>query len=179
MKSRDTKFFTFLYDENGELKLSQYTAINNNIHKNLYDLVDIFKKIDKRILNIKLKNITFAEQMDYDLLNEFEKSVLSNSKLNFKQKLSELRANDNYYATSSDVGTRIFPRIMNGNITKVSKVNYDPYVNRDIDMVFTINLKKNYLKVEYKSIRKTYDLDKLPSRRILEEVFKDPNYIED
>ena len=47
MKSRDTKFFTFLYDENGELKLSQYTAINNNIHKNLYDLVDIFKKIDK------------------------------------------------------------------------------------------------------------------------------------
>lgn len=179
MKLRDTKFFTFLYDENGDQKLSQYTAINNNIHKNLYDLVDIFKKIDKRILNIKLKNITFAEQSDYDLLNEFEKSVLLNGKLSLKQKLSELRSNDNYYATSSDVGTRIFPRIMNGNVTKVSKVDYDPFVNKDVGMVFTINLKKNTLKIEYKTIKKTYDLDKLPSRKILEEVFKDPNYIED
>ena len=61
----------------------------------------------------------------------------------------------------------------------MSKIDYDPDKDRDIEMVFTINLKKNTLKVEYHSIKKTYDLDKLPSRRILEEYFKDPNYSED
>ena len=179
MKDRNAKFFTFLYDEYGELKISQYTALSNRIHENLYEIVDIFKKIDKRILKSKLKNIIFATQKDYDLLSEFEKATLSNSKLPFKKKIGELKANDNYFATSADVGPRLFTRIINGNVTRVSKIDYDPDKDRDIEMVFTINLKKNTLKVEYHSIKKTYDLDKLPSRRILEEYFKDPNYSED